>query len=89
MKNKEKEAKNEKILVAFKKVLTVNKTDLSDKIEKAIKKSIKKIVKKAFKKKSKVLKKIKVVKSSKASKQQTEPEVVNQSKVKIAKKLPK
>lgn len=54
MKKKDQKALKEKILVAFKKVLLVNKADLTDKIEKAVKKSIKKIVKKANKKKEKV-----------------------------------
>ena len=36
MKNKEKKAQNEKILIAFKKVLLANKADLTDKIEKAV-----------------------------------------------------
>ena len=82
MKNKEKKAQNEKILAAFKKILVVNKTDLSYKVEKAIKQSIKKIVKMAFRRKSKVLKKIKVTKGNKVSKQQIEPQVVNLSKIK-------
>lgn len=43
MKKKDQKALKKKILVAFKKVLLVNKADLTDKIEKALKKFIKKL----------------------------------------------
>ncbi len=77
MKKKDQKALKEKILVAFKKVLLVNKADLTDKIEKTVKKSIKKIVKKANKKKEKV------------SIQKIKKSVSNSHKIKNAKKLPK
>ena len=77
MKKKDKKALEKKILVAFKKVLLVNKAGLTDKIEKAVKKSIKKIVKKANKK------------SQKVSIHKTKKSVSNSPKFKTGKQLPK
>ncbi|MDO9184791.1 MAG: hypothetical protein Q7W13_02190 [Bacteroidia bacterium] len=77
MKKKDQKALKEKILVAFKKVLLVNKADLTDKIEKAVKKSIKKIVKKANEKKEKF------------SIQKTKKSASNSPKIKTGKQLPK
>ena len=51
MKKTEIKSLKEKLLVAIKKVLKNNKSDLTNKIEKIVKKSIKNIVKKTGKKK--------------------------------------
>jgi L-lactate utilization protein LutC len=51
MKKTEIKSLKEKLLVAIKKVLKDNKSDLTNKIEKVVKKSIKNIVKKSGKKK--------------------------------------
>lgn len=77
MKKKDQKSLKKKILDEFKKVLLVNKADLTNKIEKAVKKSIKKIVEKANKKKEKV------------TIQKTKKSVSNSPKIKTGKKLPK
>lgn len=76
MEKMNQKALNEKIFVAFKKVLLVNKTELTDKNEKAVKKSIKKIVKKSNEKKAMVLE------------QQAKIVVSNSPKIKASKQLP-
>jgi L-lactate utilization protein LutC len=59
MKKKESKELKEKILTEIKRVLKDNKTELTNKIEKAVKKSIKRLVKDSGKKKPLVVQKSK------------------------------